>query len=106
MSIDARVNRVVLYGGVGGELQLVDRPAAPGGVPGIAGQRVLHFDATPADLYGLIGCDVWGSSDTIMLGEREIARRVTYTRIRFVEADAFTRALTEYRERRPPLTPL
>jgi hypothetical protein len=99
MSIDARVKTVVFYGGVGGEIQLVDRPARPGGVPGIAGQSVLKYTAAPPNVGDLAGLDVWGGSNEIMLGDMLIARRKGYTQIVFVSDAAFTLAVAEYHKR-------
>jgi hypothetical protein len=83
MSIDARIDRVLRNEDGSGELRLVDRPAGPDGVPGIAGQSVLRFDESPETVTALAGFDVWGGSDTLMLGDVKIADRVGYTRIRF-----------------------
>lgn len=97
MSIDARIRAVHLHEDGGGTLELEDRPARPGGVPGIAGQKRLRFDDAPEEVTALNGRDIWGGADTIMLGDVEIARRVGYTRIVFHDRETFLRAVREYR---------
>lgn len=86
MSIDARVQEVVLNQDGSGELRLRDRPPTPGmaGSAGIAGQMVLFFPAAPPDVKTLEGKDIWGGADQLLLGERKIADRTGYTAIRFV----------------------
>jgi hypothetical protein len=84
MSIDARVQTVHFNEDGSGWLDLIDRPASPGGVPGIAGQTRLRFDASPHDVTALNGRDIWGGSSEIMLGDVKIAERIGYTRIRFI----------------------
>jgi hypothetical protein len=102
VSIDARVKTVRLFEDGSGELVLVDRPARPGGVPGIAGQRSLAFDAAPEEVTALNGCDIWGGANSVMLGDREIARREGYTRVVFCDPESFKRAVAEYRKKSPP----
>lgn len=94
MSIDARVKTVIVHENGGGELRLIDRPAKSGN-PGIAGQNALAFDAAPEEVAALNGRDIWGGSDSIMLGETEIAKRVGYTKIVFCDAETFKRAVKE-----------
>jgi hypothetical protein len=87
MSIDARVDDVTVHASGAGELRLKDRPGRPGRGPqdgGIAGQTVLFFDRCPPDVWKLGGKDIWGGSDTIMLGDVKIAEREGYTKIKFV----------------------
>ena len=96
MSIDARVKEVFM-GSDGGYLRLEDRPNHAGGVPGIAGQSVLRFDAAPDGLLALVGLDVWGGSGEIMLGDVKIASRIGYTRIKFCDAERFALGVAEYR---------
>lgn len=85
MAIDARVVGVTLdMNGPGGSLILEDRPAnRKGETDGIKGQSRLYFDAAPEWVAELIGKDIWGSSESIMYGEQEIATRKGYTRIVF-----------------------
>lgn len=88
MSIDAHVWAVVQNPDGTGSLCLADRPPArPGENPGIAGQSSLHFDSAPPDVASLVGRDIWGGDGMIMLGERKIAERLGYTKIRFVVPD-------------------
>lgn len=94
MSIDARVDHVICNEDGSGELRLIDRPASrPGKTPGCAGQSVLRFQKAPEEVTGLNGRDIWGGSDSIILGEIEIARRVGYTRLEFCDAETLKRAL-------------
>jgi hypothetical protein len=93
MSIDARVRAVYLHENGGGSLELEDRPRRPGGVPGIAGQKRLSFDAAPEEVTALNGREVWGGSGFLMLGDVEIAKRVGYTRIEFHDRETFIRAI-------------
>jgi hypothetical protein len=87
MSIDARVDDVIVHAGGAGELRLKNRPGRPDRGPqdaGIAGQTVLFFDNSPPDVWQLGGKDIWGGDNMIMLGETQIAEREGYTKIRFV----------------------
>jgi hypothetical protein len=95
VSIDARVETVLIHEDGGGRLLLVDRPARAGGVPGTAGQRSLYFERAPEEVTALNGLDIWGGDGEIMLGESEIARRIGYTRIEFVDDETFKRAISE-----------
>jgi hypothetical protein len=96
MSIDARIESVHIYENGSGELRLIDRPTASGKTSGIAGQRSLEFESAPEEVMALNGFDIWGGSSFLMLGDHEIATRVGYTRIVFVESEAFKAAVTEY----------
>jgi hypothetical protein len=99
MAIDARVQSVIHNEDESGELRLVDRPARPGGFPGICGQSALFYEKAPYTVTSLNGLDVWGGNATLMLGDRKIADREGYSRIEFVPDDEFTRACIEYRRR-------
>jgi len=49
------------------------------------GQPTLFFgDPHPNDVDLLGGQQIWGSANTIMLGQTEIAKRDSYTRLTFV----------------------
>lgn len=90
MAIDARVVGISFTFDVGsqGHLILEDRPAnRKGQTDGIKGQSRLYFDSAPAWAGELIGKDIWGSSESIMYGEQEIADRKGYTRIVFTAAE-------------------
>jgi hypothetical protein len=105
MSIDARVRAVHFNEDGSGKLNLIDRPAHPGGTPGCAGQSALHYDRAPHEVTALNGLDIWGGSEEIILGDIRIAKRVGYTRIEFVDDETFKRAVTEYhKKRRAPLS--
>ncbi len=100
MSIDANVAYVECHEGGSGTLHLCDR------IPeGSRGQSRLHFATAPYEVTALNGLHIWGSSSTIMLGEREIAKREGYTRISFSERDAFLAAVQEYHQRHRPEAP-
>lgn len=101
MSIDARIETVIINEDGTGELRLIDRPpSSPGQNPGCAGQRSLAFDAAPEEVTALNGLDVWSGSGGLMLGDVEIAKRKGYTGIVFVDREAFNVALAKYRTRR------
>ena len=48
------------------------------------GQRFLFFDSAPHDVTALNGRLIWGGDEMVMHGQTLIARRVEYTKIRFV----------------------
>lgn len=96
MSIDARVTGVSFDRDGTGRLTLEDRPAKPGGHPGIAGQKSLSFTSAPDIVTNLIGLNIWGGSDSILLGEHEIAERWGYTRIKFVSPREIRDAIEIY----------
>jgi hypothetical protein len=100
MSIDARVQTVILNEDDTGELRLIDRPKSrPGDSGGCAGQNALRFDSAPHEVTALNGLDVWGSANSLMLGDVEIAKRVGYTRIVFTDAGTFKRAVSAYHKK-------
>lgn len=101
MSIDAQIQAVIHNEDGSGELHLIDRPARPGGVPGIAGQSTLTYENAPHEVTALNGLNVWGGASSLMLGDVEIARRVGYTRIVFSDEQKFKRAISEYRRKSP-----
>lgn len=95
MSIDANVAYVSVNEDGSGTLHLCDR------VPeGSRGQSRLHFETAPHEVTALNGLQIWGGDSTIMLGEKEIARRIGYTRISFIEREPFLAAVAEYHQRR------
>ncbi|CEF48244.1 unnamed protein product [uncultured bacterium] len=98
MSIDARVDSVIRYEDGGGELRLIDRPARPGGVPGIKGQSLLWFHTAPHEVTALNGLDIWGGSSTLMLGDIAIARRDGYAHIVFCDRETFLIAVERYHQ--------
>ncbi len=100
MSIDASVAYVECKEDGSGTLHLCDRIARPGQTDGIAGQRGLHFDAAPYEVTALNGLAIWGGSSSIMLGDKEIARRIGYTRISFTEREQFLEAVKLYHHKR------
>jgi|SRR6185369_3188386 len=97
MSIDARIETVIINEDGSGELRLIDRPAKrPGQNSGIAGQRSLSFSSAPEEVTALNGLNVWGGGSSLILGDVEIARREGYTSIVFVNRETFNRAVAEY----------
>lgn len=91
MAIDANVAYVHLNEDGSGTLHLCDR------VPeGSRGQSRLHFDAAPYEVTALNGLSIWGGASQVMLGDHEIANRVGYTRIAFIERDRFLSAIAAY----------
>ena len=102
MSIDARVQTVHLNEDGSGRLDLIDRPARTGATPGCAGHRALSYTTAPHEVTALNGLDIWGSANTIMLGDVEIAKRDGYTKIVFCDRETFNRAVTEYHKKTRP----
>lgn len=101
MSIDANVAYVECREDGSGSLHLCDRQSPDfSQKPGIAGQSRLHFSAAPYEVTALNGLPIWGSSGQVLLGERKIADRLTYTRIAFVSDDEFKNAVTLYHQKR------
>lgn len=98
MSIDAQVAAVVRYADGSGYLKLRDRPARPGGVPGIAGQSHLRFHDSPPAVVDLIECEVWGSAEQVMLGDTVVAWRDGYTLLVFRTEDVVRGAIEASRE--------
>jgi hypothetical protein len=84
MSIDARISKVYIKEDGSGYLKFIDRPKSNSAYDGIAGQSQLHFDSSPENVKNLEGKDIWGGSSEIMLGEKKIAERIGYTRIKFI----------------------
>lgn len=91
MSIDAHVAYVECREDGSGTLHLCDRVAN-----GLRGQSRLYFASAPYEVTALHGLPIWGGAGQIMLGEREIAKRDSYTRISFSERESFLAAVAEY----------
>jgi len=95
MSIDANVALVEVHEDGSGILHLCDR------VPeGSRGQSRLRFDTAPHEVTALNGLSIWGGDRQIMLGDRQIAERIGYTKISFSEREMFLAAVQEYHSRR------
>lgn len=94
MAIDAWVEAVILDEPGGGYLSLIDRAGG-----GIAGQSRLFFTAVPYEVTALNWLNIWGGGSFLMLGEDKIATREGYTRIVFVDDDAFKEAVRKYHAR-------
>lgn len=75
MSINAIVSAVSIDGFGKGYLQLEGEER---------GQSKLFFDFPPRGISKLKGRQVWGSSCSLMLGDKVIARREGFERIVFV----------------------
>ncbi len=93
MSIDARVVSVVRREDGSGELKLAGRPAAHKWEDGNPGQNTLRFKSSPPEVFALAGRNVWGGSDTILLGQTRIARRTGYTSVAFESGSAIRTAV-------------
>lgn len=94
MAIDANVAYVELREDGSGTLHLCDR------VPnGSRGQSRLHFDTAPYEVTALNGFAIWGGDNSIMLGDKEIAKRDGYTRISFTEREDFLAAVAAYHQK-------
>ncbi len=95
MGIDANVAFVEVAEDGSGVLHLCDR------VPeGSRGQSRISFQSAPYEVTALNGLEIWGGSSTVMLGDKEIARREGYTRISFIEREQFLAAVAAYHQRR------
>lgn len=94
MAIDAHVAYVECKEDGSGVLHLCDRITN-----GSRGQSRLHFDTAPLEVTALNGLPIWGGAGQIMLGEREIAKRLGYTQISFNEREAFLAAVAEHHRR-------
>lgn len=91
MSIDANVAYVELQEDGSGTLHLCDR------VPnGSRGQSRLYFTTAPHEVTALNGLAIWGGNSQVMLGDRKIAARDSYTKISFIERELFLEAVAEY----------
>ncbi len=65
-------------------LRLVARD--PGGVPGQSQLAIVDPpELSPDEWRGLVGVEIWGSSDCIMIGTTKWADRISTTRIRLVD---------------------
>lgn len=93
MSIDANVAFVECKEDGSGTVHLCDR------VPnGSRGQSRLYFETAPYEVTALNGLSIWGGDSQIMLGDKEIAKRLGYTRISFSERESFLEAVRLYHE--------
>ncbi len=88
MSINANVTVYLDHDG-GGSLALSGEER---------GQGRLYFRTAPEEVTALNGRHIWGGASTIMLGDREIAKRVGYTGIEFVSREDFIAAIAENNE--------
>jgi len=95
MSIDANVAYVELNEDGSGVIHLCDR-----GAENSRGQDRLRFDSAPHEVTSLNGLQIWGGGTQLMLGDRKIANRLGYTRISFIEREAFIDAIRLYRIRK------
>lgn len=96
MSIDAKVRSVHHNQDGSGTLNLEPRIDASG-QKSCVGQSVLRYQSAPEEVTSLNGKEIWGGSDSIMLGDVEIAKRKGYTSIVFHDSETFKRACKEYR---------
>lgn len=96
MSIDAKVKSVHHYEDGSGTLNLEPRVDGQGKKNG-PGQSHLDYRTAPEEVTSLNGKEIWGGSDSIMLGDVEIAKREGYTMIVFHDSETFKKACREYR---------
>lgn len=95
MAIDARIKSVRLTSAGEIYLKLEDRPKREGQNAGIAGQTSLICTYEKEfNFHRLVGCDIWGSSETIILGDIKIGKRIGYTGLRFLSN--VEKAIDEY----------
>lgn len=80
MSIDAVV--VGVYGRHGEQFKLTLDRRDPRSPPGQSVLTVLNDGIHFAELLTLIGCELWGNSTSLMIGDEQIAIREGYTLIR------------------------
>lgn len=77
------------------KLTLEGRPGV-----GLAGQSMLVIENAPRDwpesaLKELIGCDIWGGSGMVMLGDKQLAKRDGYLSIILV--DGWKDVISQYK---------
>ncbi len=90
MSINAIVTDVAVRGNGSGYLVLRGDER---------GQGKLFFETSPSDVKMLTNIQIWGGADSILVGEMEIAKRISYTRIQFT-VEALSEAVDSERKRR------
>lgn len=97
MAIDARISAVTFVSNGTCRLSLEDRNNHS-----VAGQVKLYIQNTDNTVreYGksLVGCEIWGGAEKLMLGDKLIANRQSYTVIRLVEN--WVQVVQEYKEAR------
>lgn len=94
MSIDANIAYVELREDGSGTLHLCDR------IPdGSRGQSRLHFTSAPYEVTAVNGLPVWGGASSLMLGDIEIAKRDSYTRITFTGRERLLEAVKAHHQR-------
>lgn len=79
MSIDATIIGVTYLSDGTAKLMLEQSDSSR-----CAGQNSLIVLNPPKDMSGIIGCNIWGSSDSILFGDKKIAKRIGYSRIELV----------------------
>ena len=79
MSIDARIIGVTRYAYELPRLNLEGRN--PSDNPG---QPVLFVRNAPNDLESFIGAEIWGNSSQLLIGDKKVANRVSYTEIEWI----------------------
>lgn len=101
VSIDARIKTVQFHADGRTVFVLEDRPARPGQVAGCRGQESLVADRRNLanGAAGLLcGCEVWGGSESLVLGDVVIARRKTYRELEWTDPANLLSVVLAYRK--------
>lgn len=86
MSIDAVIVDVVRDDGGTATLQLGPRKDSQGKEISIAGQKWMTIlNPPPGDLSGMVGTEIWGNANTLMVGQTKWAERIGYVACRLVD---------------------
>lgn len=48
-----------------------------------SGLHNISFDSSPPDIVNLVGKEIWGGNNMVMLGQKKIAIRDGYTKFKF-----------------------
>lgn len=89
MAIDAVIERVDRNPDGTATLHLGPRQTQHGdSCPGQSRMTILN--PPPGRLDGLIGTEVWGSSESLMIGDTKWAERVGYTRAKLIPKETST----------------
>lgn len=84
MSIDARVTEVIRNHDGTATMKLGDRDSRHS-----CGQSSMTIVNPPAgDLSGIVGTEIWGGGQSLMVGDKKFANRIGYTRCELVPKKA------------------
>ena len=89
MSIDARIAGVTVFSNNGRlQLKLLLESREEGGYPGQPALTIVNPpDVSPDLLSSLIGTEIWGGANDILVGDTIWAKRLSYTTIELVEVE-------------------